>query len=141
MPDHIVNKEIILDAPPETVWQALTNPELTKKYFYDCKVISAWKPGSTITFKGKMFWIFPIELTGEIKKIEPRKLLQYTLQNHGSSGHSLVTDELIAENGKTRLKITDDVGAGPGVEKRFAKSMRGWDKILRGLKRVVEKHE
>ena len=134
-----MRKEILLDAPPETVWRALTDPEITKKYFYHCKVLSNWKPGSAITFKGKMFWVCPVELTGEIKKIEPGRLLQYTLQNHGSLGQSLVTDELIGENGKTRLKITDDVGTEKGFEKRYKNSMHGWDKILRGLKRTVEK--
>jgi len=138
MENHIVHKEVLLDAPPEMVWRALTDPEITKKYFYHCKVLSDWKVGSAIAFEGKMFWIFPIKLTGKIEKIEPGKLLQYTLQNHGTSGQSLVTDELIGENGKTRLKITDDVGNEKGVEKRYKNSMRGWDKILRGLKRIVE---
>src|SRR6478672_2266118 len=139
MENHVVHKEIVLDAPPQTVWRALTDPEITKQYFYHCKVLSDWKVGSTITFKGKIFWIFPVKLSGKIKQIEPGKLLQYTLQNHGSPGHSLVTDQLIDENGKTRLKITDDVGTAEGAAKRYKNSMRGWDKILRGLKRTVEK--
>jgi uncharacterized protein YndB with AHSA1/START domain len=136
---HIVHKEILLNASPEKVWRALTDPEITKKYFYHCKVLSDWKVGSTITFKGKIFWIFPVELNGVVKQIEPGRFLQYTLQNHGNSGKSLVTDELIDQNGKARLKITDDVGTEKDFEKRYKKSMRGWDKILRGLKETVEK--
>ena len=139
MEKHVVYKEILIDATPEIVWEALTNPELTKKYFYHCKVLSDWKAGSPIVFKGKLVWLFPIELKGTIRKIAPGKLLQYELQNHGSQGRSLVTDELIDENGKTRLKITDDVGTEKGAEKRYGRSMKGWDKILSGLKETVEK--
>jgi uncharacterized protein YndB with AHSA1/START domain len=140
MENHIVRKEILLDASTDKVWRALTDPKITKKYFYHCKVLSDWKVGSAITFKGKVFWIFPIELNGEIRQIIPGKLLQYTLHNHGG-GQSLVTDELTNENGKTRLKITDDVGTANGIEKRYKNSMKGWDKILRGLKKTVENHQ
>jgi uncharacterized protein YndB with AHSA1/START domain len=90
-------------------------------------------------FKGRMFWIIPIKLKGEIVKIVPGRLLQYTVENHGTGGRSLVTDELADANGGTSLKITDDVGSGPGAEKRYEKSVAGWDKILRGLKHIVEK--
>ena len=133
-----VIREIIIDAPREKVWQALTDPEITKKYFFHCRVLSDWKPGSPIVFKGKIFWIVPVKLEGEILQIDPGKMLQYTIENHGTRGSSLVTDELFDENGKTRLKITDDVGHEPGAEKRYRKSQAGWDKILRGLKRTIE---
>jgi len=134
-----VIKEITINAPREKVWQALTDPEITRKYFFHCRVLSSWEPGSPIVFKGRMFWIIPIKLEGTVKKIVPGHLLQYTVENHGTGGMSLVTDELSEENGKTLLKITDDVGSEPGAEKRYKNSMSGWDKILRGLKRTVEK--
>ena len=138
MKSFVVHKEIVVDAPTAEVWDALTNPKKTRHYFYHCEVLSDWKEGSPIRFKGKLFWIIPVQLNGTIKKIIPGQLLQYTIQNHGDSSVSLVTDELVPENGKTRLIITDDVGSGPGAEKRVEKSQKGWDKILHGLKKFVE---
>src|ERR1700712_1481902 len=85
MKDYIVKKHIAINAPAEAVWDALTNPEKTKKYFFHCRVISQWKAGSPITFKGRMFFIIPIKMRGEIKKIQPGKMLQYTLGNKGGS--------------------------------------------------------
>lgn len=139
MKEYIVKKQIAVTAPAEAVWDALTNPEKTKQYFFHCRVVSNWKAGSPITFKGRMFWIIPIEMKGEIKKITPGKFLQYTLSNKGAKGStSTVTDELKFEDGITTVSITDDVGHGDGAEKRYKRSVKGWDKILNGLKEFVE---
>jgi uncharacterized protein YndB with AHSA1/START domain len=137
MKDYIVKKTITINTPAQIVWDALTNPEKTKEYFFNCRVLSDWKAGSPIVFKGRMFWIIPIEMKGTIKKITSGKLLQYTLSNRGKST-SIVTDELTETDGKTTLHITDDVGQGEGAEKRYHKSVKGWDKILKGLKDLVE---
>jgi len=140
MKEFIVRKSITIKAPASEVWDALTNPEKTKKYFFNCEVFSDWKVGSSITFKGRMFWIIPIKLKGIIDKIEPGKLLKYTLGNasDNSGTKSVVTDELTYAHGETELTITDDVGQGEGAEKRYNKSVKGWDKILNGLKELVE---
>jgi uncharacterized protein YndB with AHSA1/START domain len=139
--EYIVHKKIALHARPSEVWDALTNPEKTKKYFFNCKVFSDWKAGSPIVFKGKMFWVFKIEMHGVIEQIEPEKLLQYILKNESGDAEtfSRVTDRLVFENGKTTLEITDDVGQGEGAEKRFRKSQKGWDKILDGLQNLLPK--
>lgn len=138
-----VKKTIRIKAAPIEVWDALTNPKKTKEYFFHCEVHSGWKPGDTITFKGKMFFIIDITLTGKILEIEPGKLLKYTLKNgdgnDGQEGFSTVTDKLRYEKGETILSITDDVGDGEGAEKRFHKSNEGWDRVLKGLKELVEK--
>jgi uncharacterized protein YndB with AHSA1/START domain len=140
MEAFIVRKEILLEATAAQVWDALTNPKKTKKYFFNCKVISDWQKGSPIVFKGRMFLIYSIELHGVIEEIEPEKLLKYKLYNTGGeSGFSIVTDRLSEETGKTLLKITDDVGQGKGAEKRFKRSQKGWDKILHGLEKLIEK--
>ena len=54
---------------------------------------------------------------------------------------SIVTDELTYENGQTILSITDNVGQGEGAQERYDRSEKGWDKILEGLKELVEKEE
>jgi len=140
MESHVVRKQIQIKATPEKVWDALTDPEKTKKYFFHCKVISDWRRGSTIVFKGRLFLIIKVELKGEILEITPGKLLKYTLKNNGSSetSFSTVTDELSYANGITTLSVTDDVGTGEGAAKRYKRSQKGWDKVLKGLKELVE---
>ncbi|MPR33382.1 SRPBCC family protein [Salmonirosea aquatica] len=141
MKDFVVKKKVTINAEPAAVWDALTNPEKTKKYFFNCKVFSDWKVGSPITFKGKIFLIKKIEFHGKILEVVPGKLLKYNLTNDNSKGTSsisVVTDELTYEDGKTTLSVSDNVGGGEGAEDRYKKSVKGWDKVLKGLKEVVE---
>lgn len=79
-------------------------------------------------------------MSGKILQIQPGKLLQYTLKNvdSGDDSFSTVTDELDFKNGETVLSISDDVGHGEGAEERYERSERGWDKVLKGLKKLVE---
>jgi uncharacterized protein YndB with AHSA1/START domain len=134
---HVVKKQITIKADRSKVWEALTNPEITKRYFFNCEVLSDWKAGSPITFKGRMFLVMKIEMTGTIVDIERGKLLKYTLKNK-KGGVSTVTDQLTYAKGETTVSVTDDVGKADGVEKRYKRSVKGWDKILKGLKEVVE---
>ena len=142
MQEFIVKKKVAIKAEPSAVWYALTNGKETKKFFFNCEVFSDWRVGSPITFKGKIFLIKNIEMKGTILRIEHERLLQYTLKNGSdtsdSASFSTVTDELTYENGETTLTITDDVGKGVGAEERYKKSEKGWDKVLKGLKEVVE---
>jgi uncharacterized protein YndB with AHSA1/START domain len=138
MKEFVVKKHIDINAPVKAVWDALTNPEKTKEYFFNCRVISTWKLGSPITFKGRMFWIIPIELKGTIDKVDEGRLLQYTLINKGDKSKSTVTDILTPAKDNTIVTITDDVGQGEGAEKRYKRSVKGWDKILNGLKEFCE---
>ncbi|MBD2701506.1 SRPBCC domain-containing protein [Spirosoma sp. BT702] len=142
MKAYVVKKKISIKAEPSVVWNALTNPEKTKQYFFNCEVFSDWEIGSTILFTGRMFLIKKIEMKGQILQIEPNKLLKYSLENSDDDGDesnfSTVTDKLTYRNGVTTLSITDDVGQGEGAEERYKRSEKGWDQILDGLKKLVE---
>ncbi|MBL7933457.1 MAG: SRPBCC domain-containing protein [Bacteroidia bacterium] len=141
--DHIVRKSIDIKAEPGKVWEALTNPELTRKYFFNAEVYSGWKVGSPIVFKGRMFLIKKFEMNGEIKAIERNKFLKYTLKNSSDKGKtfSTVTDSLVYKDGVTTFSVSDDVGEGEGAEKRYKRSEKGWSKILERLKEIVESQE
>ncbi|TCC87912.1 hypothetical protein EZ428_19445 [Pedobacter frigiditerrae] len=139
--EYIVKQKIKIKAKPAEVWDALTNPEKTKEYFFNAKVFSTWKEGSRITFKGRMFLIIKFEMIGKILAIKPESLLKYTLKNSGDKkgkSFSTVTDKLTYAKGITTLTITDDVGKGEGAEKRYKRSTKGWKKVLKGLKKLVE---
>jgi len=142
MEEYVVRKEIRIEAEPELVWDALTNPAKTKKYFFNCEVFSDWEVGSTIRFIGTVLLVKKIEMNGIILELEPNRLLKYSLSNADDSddptNFSTVTDTLYYENGRTILRISDDVGQGKGAEERYKRSENGWDTILNGLKEVVE---
>ncbi len=43
-PQHV--HEVYIRTTPERLWQALTDPELTKDYYYGSRVSSTWEPGA-----------------------------------------------------------------------------------------------
>lgn len=106
----IVKKSIKLNANTSKVWDALTNPELTKKYMYGCEVISDWKVGSPLIWKGAEDG--KIYVKGNILSIEPGKRLQFTTFDPNSkledkpSNYTTVTYELSPEDGTTELTVT-----------------------------------
>ena len=51
MSGHVATAQCEIDAPPEKVWRALTDPEVIKKYMFGSEVKTDWNPGSPITWK------------------------------------------------------------------------------------------
>lgn len=47
------SKEILINANPERVWEALTNPLLISQYLFGAQTITDWQVGSKILFKIK----------------------------------------------------------------------------------------
>ena len=138
MKDYIVKQEITINSSAENVWRALTDPEYTQRYFFGCRVYSNWNAGDSITFMRMILWIFPFELKGKILRINRGSLLNYSVKNSKSETESIVTIQLTEKNGSTIVSISDDVGQGEGAQARYNRSVKGWNKVLTGLKRTVE---
>lgn len=138
MKEYIVKQEIVINSSAENVWRALTDPEYTQRYFFGCRVYSNWNEGDSITFKRMILCIFPFELKGKILRINRGSLLNYSLKNSKSETESIVTIQLTEKNGSTIVSISDYVGQGEGAQARYNRSVKGWDKVLTGLKRTVE---
>lgn len=43
-----IKNTITINAPITKVWDALINPEQTKKYMFGCEAVSDWKVGSSL---------------------------------------------------------------------------------------------
>ena len=71
MSGHVATAQCEIDAPPEKVWRALTDPELIKKYMFGSEVKTDWKPGSPITWTGE-FEGRAYEDKGEIISVRAR---------------------------------------------------------------------
>jgi uncharacterized protein YndB with AHSA1/START domain len=130
-----------IEAPATKVWEALTNPEIIKQYFFGTEVVSEWEKGSSIIFKGT--WEDkPYEDKGTILDIVPGKLLRYNYYNSWFSApdvpenYANITYELTPDNGKTLLTITQD---GFEDEEKKAHSEKNWNWILNELKKLIEK--
>ena len=129
-----------INAPASRVWEALTKPELIKKYMFGTDVISDWKVGSPIVYKGE--WQGkPFEDKGQILAFEPEKLLVSTHWSPLSGvpdlpeNYHTVTYRLSESDGKTEVTIHQDKNAS---EEEKADSEANWKAILDGLKKLLE---
>jgi uncharacterized protein YndB with AHSA1/START domain len=69
---------ITINSSAQKVWEALTKPELVKKWQYGSDLITDWKIGGEIRFKtewnGTVF-----EQWGKVMEVIPRKRIKYSL--------------------------------------------------------------
>ena len=143
-----IESSITCNAPKAVVWDALTNPELTKIYMFGCEAISDWKPGSPLIWRmeweGKEF----IAVKGHIVRLEPETRLDYTVFDPQSTiedipeNYLTVTYELTETDGKTQLVVTQgDYNTVAEGERRYQESYNGgegWNPILVQIKELVE---
>ncbi len=143
----IVKNSITINAPASKVWDALINPEQTKKYMFGCETVSDWKSGSALLWKGTYEGEVMVFVKGNIVEIEQEKFLAYTTINPNSGTEDIpenyltVTYDLATENGQTILTATqgDYSKVGDG-EKRYNETVDGggWQPILIEIKKLVE---
>jgi uncharacterized protein YndB with AHSA1/START domain len=130
----------IIHAPLSKVWQSLINPEIIKQYLFNTEVISDWKAGSPITYKGE--WQGKtFEDKGKILKIEPEKLLMSTHWSPLSGvpdtpeNYHTVTYTLSPRGESTEVTITQDNNS---TEEEKEHSEQNWRTVLEGMKKLLE---
>jgi len=136
----IAKSTITINAPAAKVWEALTTPALIKQYFFGVDVVTDWKVGSPIIYKGQ--WQGKsFEDKGKILKFEPEKLLVSTHWSPLSGvpdspeNYHTVTYELSQHGSNTQVTLTQDNNAS---EEEKADSERNWKMMLDGLKKLLE---
>jgi uncharacterized protein YndB with AHSA1/START domain len=146
-PLFVISK-ITMNAPASKVWDALTNPEQTKKYMFGCETVSDWQVGSPLLWRADYEGTPTVFVKGEIVKIVPEKLLAYTTFDPNSTlediteNYLTVTYELAAENNQTHLTVTQgDYSRVADGERRYNEAYNGgegWNPILMEIKKLVE---
>jgi uncharacterized protein YndB with AHSA1/START domain len=144
----IIKNSITINAPASKVWDALTNPEQTKKYMFGCETVSDWKIGSPLLWKGPYEGKEIVHVKGDILDLKPGKLLVYTTIDPNSNiddtseNYLKVTYDLTEKDGQTILTVTQgDYATVADGERRYQDSYNngeGWNPILVEIKKLVE---
>ena len=141
MDDYVATVETEIDAPPDRVWAALTDPAQIKEYMFGSEVVTDWKKGSSIVWKGK-YEGEEYEDKGEIVEIEPQRQLKVThfspmsgREDRPENYHTLLY-ELEERGGRTRVSLSQDKNP---TKEAAEHSRANWEKMLAGLKQVVER--
>jgi len=137
----VANATTVINAPASKVWEALTKPELIKQYMFGTDVISDWKVGSPIIYRGE--WQGkPFEDKGKILEMERERSLVSTHWSPLSGmpdtpeNYHKVSYRLKEMDGRTEVTLTQDNNAN---EKEKADSEQNWRQMLEGLKKLLEK--
>jgi uncharacterized protein YndB with AHSA1/START domain len=136
----IAKASTTIHAPVAKVWDALINPATIKQYMFGTNVVSDWKKGSPIVFKGE--WQGrKYEDKGVILDLQPQRKLSYShfsplsgLPEKPENFHT-VTIDLVDRGRQTLVALSQDNNAD---EKEREHSQKNWETMLTGLKKLLE---
>jgi len=123
--------ERTLNAPVNKVWQAITDKDKMKQWYFD---LAEFKPevGFEFSFEGGSKDRTYIHLC-KITEVIPGKKLSHTWQYKGIAGTSVVTFELFPEGDKTKIRLTHEgIGTfkGNGPDFAIESFTAGWTHII-----------
>ncbi|MBC5839605.1 SRPBCC family protein [Flavobacterium muglaense] len=134
-----IHYKTVINAPLEKVWDALTNPEIVKQYFFGTELLTNWEIGSDIVFQG--------EWEGQKYK-DPGKVLEYShneklaysyLSNWSGKedkpeNYLWVCYEVKPIDNGTELTISQT----NYDEERAKHSETNWASLIDGMKKIIE---
>jgi uncharacterized protein YndB with AHSA1/START domain len=132
---------IYIRTSPERLWQALTDPELTRRYWCETHQESDWKPGAAWRL---MIPDGRVGDGGEILEIEPPKRLVIAWRNEfkpelRAEGFSRLTYELEPQGDSVKLALVHEMDRPDS--KLIGAVSGGWPAILSSLKSLLETGE
>jgi uncharacterized protein YndB with AHSA1/START domain len=127
---------IYIASTPEKVWDALTQPEFTEKFWFGARFESSLKPGSRFTMKDSS----KVHFIGEILEVDPPRKLIYTFDPHSEAlpaeTPSRVTCSIEPVRGQVKVTIVHN--GFPPDSKVFPSISQGWPAVLSNMKSLLE---
>jgi uncharacterized protein YndB with AHSA1/START domain len=126
---------------PEKLWQALIDPDFTRRYWVETWQESEWKPGASWKM---MLPDGRVGDSGEIIEIDPPRRLVLTWRNEFKpelrvEGDSRLTYELEQQGEVVKLTVLHEMDR-PG-SKLIGAVSTGWPHLLSSLKSLLETGE
>jgi uncharacterized protein YndB with AHSA1/START domain len=146
----LVTSKIMINAPVEKIWDALVNPEQTKKYMFGCETVSDWLVGGPLLWQGVFDGQAVVAVKGTIAAIDTGKYLAYTVFDPNNKNMEDIPENYLtvtyrlenADAEKTLLTVTQgDFNKVAEGEKRYLETYNngeGWNPILVQIKKLVE---
>ena len=135
--------QVFIKADPERIWDAITKPEFTQRYFHGTRADHELRAGGAYRTLGEGDCVL---VDGEVLEVEPPRRFVHTWRalydpEMGAEEPSRVTWEIEAQDGGISLvTLTHDrlEGAPKTAE---SVSGGGWMMVLSGLKTLLETGE
>ncbi len=141
----VIKEVITFKSNLKRVWDLVTNPEMTKQYMFGCEILSDWKIGNPVTWKGKIEeGKEVVYVKGEIIEYEKERKVTFSTfdPNMGiadvSANYVNLTYELIPQENGCKLIITQgDFQGVDNSEKRFEEAKQGWKMVLPMMEKII----
>jgi uncharacterized protein YndB with AHSA1/START domain len=124
----------------EAVWDAITKPEIVKQYFFGTNLVTDWKLGSPLFFRGD--WQGKsYEDRGIVLSFEPMRSLSYNYWSSFSGledkpeTRQIIRFDLVPVDDGVRLTIYQ---SNVDTQERADHSATNWRSVLEALKQLVE---
>lgn len=138
-PRHIF--QVYIRTTPEQLWQAITDPDFTQRYFFETRSDASWRPGEVLVYRRKDG---SVVVEGEVLEADPprRLVTSWSFRNRPEVDNdppSRVTWEIEPLGPTCRLTLVHD-----GFESEtatFKSVVRGWPRVLSNLKSLLETGE
>lgn len=137
--NHQSKYQTIIKAPIDKVWDALTNPEMVKQYFFGSNQETDWNVGSKVLWTGEYDGTTYVD-KGVVLEYLPNKKLLYSYLSSWSGlddkpeNYLLVSYEVTQTENGTELIITQS----NYDEEKAKHSAENWEIVVDGLKKLIE---
>lgn len=138
-PDHIY--QAIINVSPSAVWNAITDGDVTERYFYGTRVECTWEQGAEIRYTHRDGQIAG---EGKILSIDPGAMVEMTFQ-------ALWDEDLVAEGPAREIwrvedfngasKLTIELYDTPVGSRTYNDFTNGFPYIVSGMKTFLESGE
>ncbi len=136
----VATSSVTINAPVSRAWDALVNPDMVRHYMLGANVVSTWREGDPIVWKGELNGK-KYEDKGTILKAHANRVLQYSHFSPLSGepdepeNYHIVTIKLSPEGSRTVLSLSQD--NNPTLRAR-QESEKMWGMMLGSLKELLE---
>jgi uncharacterized protein YndB with AHSA1/START domain len=145
MSQLVIRKQVEIDAPPSTIWKALTENEFIQQYMFNCVAETDWQPGSPLLWKGvadgKLY------VKGNIVAVDAPHRLVYTVIDPNSSTIADIPANYLTmtfvlkpnNNHGSVLEVSQgDYSTVAEGQRRYKETLESDDMVLKGIKKVAE---
>jgi uncharacterized protein YndB with AHSA1/START domain len=139
-----IEREIVVDAPPERLWEVLTRPEHIGRWFEGMEPQVDLRPGGAMVLTSQEYG----KIHCVVDRVEPPRAFAYRWARHpdtpvADGTATLVEFTLTPEGNGTRVRVVESGFSTTDAVKvdqaRHAEAnSQGWRQVLDSLRRYVE---